>query len=142
MAPREGAHLARGPRGSLALRRAGVLLALRFLALPLHARLLVVLAAASLGEDPALLDLLVEAPAPPFGAFVVGCARGKRPRHPPASAPIVVPLQLAGPPPAKLRTVLRDPVGWPDRAPWPLLRGQEPGRQLDDLVAGQDDVMD
>ena len=38
-----------------------VLLALRFLALPLHARLLVVLAPASLGEDAALLDLLVEA---------------------------------------------------------------------------------
>src|SRR3954466_11220204 len=49
------------PRGCLALLRAGVLLALRFLALPLHARLLVVLATASLGEDPALLDLLVEA---------------------------------------------------------------------------------
>src|SRR5215208_4274399 len=39
----------------------GVLLALRFLALPLHARLLVMLASASLGEDSALLDLLVEA---------------------------------------------------------------------------------
>src|SRR5687767_7860987 len=44
-----------------ALRRSRVLLALRFLALPLHARLLVVLAAASLGEDAGLLDLLVEA---------------------------------------------------------------------------------
>src|SRR4029078_8925284 len=44
-----------------ALRRPCVLLALRFLALPLHARLLVVLAAASLGEDAGLLDLLVEA---------------------------------------------------------------------------------
>src|SRR3990170_4719787 len=41
---------------------AGGLLALRFLALALHARLLVVLATASLGEDAALLDLLVEAP--------------------------------------------------------------------------------
>src|SRR5215210_2400766 len=49
------------PAGCLALLRAGVLLALRFLALPLHARLLVVLAPASLGEHPALLDLLVEA---------------------------------------------------------------------------------
>src|ERR1051325_6497660 len=53
-------------RGSVAdrrsaLLRAGVLLALRFLALPLHARLLVVLAPASLGENAALLDLLVEA---------------------------------------------------------------------------------
>ena len=47
-------------RGS-ALARARVLLALRFLALPLHRRLLVVLTTASLGEDPALLDLLVEA---------------------------------------------------------------------------------
>src|SRR5439155_25525760 len=45
----------------LALRRPCVLLALRFLALPLHARLLVVLAPASLGEDARLLDLLVEA---------------------------------------------------------------------------------
>src|SRR5687767_6658647 len=44
-----------------ALRRSRVLLALRFLALPLHARLLVVLATASLGEDARLLDLLVEA---------------------------------------------------------------------------------
>src|SRR5215831_4215490 len=41
--------------------RPGVLLALGFLALALHARLLVVLAAASLGEDAGLLDLLVEA---------------------------------------------------------------------------------
>src|ERR671936_2941344 len=45
----------------LALRRPCVLLALRFLALPLHARLLVVLAPAGLGEDAGLLDLLVEA---------------------------------------------------------------------------------
>src|SRR6185503_16482261 len=45
----------------LALRRPCVLLALRFLPLPLHARLLVVLASASLGEDAGLLDLLVEA---------------------------------------------------------------------------------
>src|SRR5215510_12745717 len=49
-----------GP-GRLALARACVLLALRFLALPLHGRLLVVLATASLREDAALLDLLVEA---------------------------------------------------------------------------------
>jgi hypothetical protein len=42
-------------------RCSGVLLALCFLALSLHARLLVVLAPASLGEDAALLDLLVEA---------------------------------------------------------------------------------
>ena len=40
---------------------AGGLLALRFLALALHARLLVVLASSSLREDAALLDLLVEA---------------------------------------------------------------------------------
>src|SRR3954470_17030470 len=44
-----------------ALARSCVLLALRFLALPLHRRLLVVLTTTSLGEDPALLDLLVEA---------------------------------------------------------------------------------
>src|SRR4026208_170426 len=49
------------PSGRSALVRPCVLLALRFLALPLHARLLVVLAAASLGEDAGLLDLLVEA---------------------------------------------------------------------------------
>src|SRR5512141_590852 len=50
-----------GRRSDSALARACVLLALRFLALPLHRRLLVVLAPASLGEDAALLDLLVEA---------------------------------------------------------------------------------
>src|SRR5262245_9048874 len=49
------------PVWDLALGRPCVLLALRFLALPLHARLLVVLAPASLGEDAGLLDLLVEA---------------------------------------------------------------------------------
>src|SRR4051794_19996934 len=49
------------PSARSALRRSRVLLALRFLALPLHARLLVVLAAAGLGEDAGLLDLLVEA---------------------------------------------------------------------------------
>src|SRR4051794_22013837 len=49
------------PSGRSALRRSRVLLALCFLALPLHARLLVVLAAAGLGEDAGLLDLLVEA---------------------------------------------------------------------------------
>src|SRR5262245_43999761 len=49
------------PVWDLALGRPCVLLALGFLALPLHARLLVVLAAASLGEDAGLLDLLVEA---------------------------------------------------------------------------------
>src|SRR5690349_21103370 len=49
------------PSARSALRRSRVLLALRFLALPLHARLLVVLASASLGEDAGLLDLLVEA---------------------------------------------------------------------------------
>src|SRR6185503_13860796 len=48
-------------RRGLTLRRPCVLLALRFLALPLHARLLVVLATASLGEDAGLLDFLVEA---------------------------------------------------------------------------------
>src|SRR5512140_550104 len=50
-----------GPGVRSALRCARVLLALRFLALAFHARLLVVLAAASLGEDAGLLDLLVEA---------------------------------------------------------------------------------
>src|SRR3954449_8817007 len=54
-----------------ALRRTRVLLALRFLALPLHARLLVMLAAASLGEDAALLDLLVEATQGAFERLVL-----------------------------------------------------------------------
>src|SRR5438128_4584431 len=71
MAPRVGARSARGPRRWLALLRAGVLLALRFLALPLHARLLVVLASAGLGEDPALLDLLVEAAEGAFERLVL-----------------------------------------------------------------------
>src|SRR4051794_30623513 len=66
MAPRAGT-----PAGCLALLRAGVLLALRFLALPLHARLLVVLAAASLGEDAGLLDLLVEAAEGAFERLVL-----------------------------------------------------------------------
>jgi hypothetical protein len=58
-----GGHASDGPRpsGRSALRRSGVLLALGFLALALHAGLLVVLATASLGEDARLLDLLVEA---------------------------------------------------------------------------------
>src|SRR3954470_11023053 len=47
--------------GGSALARSCVLLALCFLALPLHRRLLVVLAAACFGEDATLLDLLVEA---------------------------------------------------------------------------------
>ena len=46
------------PQGLLGARG---LLALRFLALALHAGLLIVLASASLGEDAALLDLLIEA---------------------------------------------------------------------------------
>ena len=54
-----------------ALLRAGVLLALRFLALPLHARLLVVLATASLRENAALLDLLVEAAKGAFERLVL-----------------------------------------------------------------------
>ena len=49
-----------GPGRSAGL-RPGVLLALRFLALALHAGLLVVLASASLCQNAALLDLLVEA---------------------------------------------------------------------------------
>src|ERR1700704_5881628 len=52
--PPEGDPNGRSGRSStLALLRPGVLLALRFLALSLHARLLVVLASASLGEDAA-----------------------------------------------------------------------------------------
>src|SRR5262249_45431040 len=51
--------------------RSGVLLALRFLALPLHAGLLVVLASTSLREDPALLDLLVEAAQGAFERLVL-----------------------------------------------------------------------
>jgi hypothetical protein len=61
---------AAGP-SSLALLRPGVLLALRFLALSLHARLLVVLASASLREDAALLDLLVEAAKGAFERLVL-----------------------------------------------------------------------
>src|SRR5262245_8679188 len=62
--PRDGPdprHSTRPGRSVSALRGSGGLLALRFLALALHAGLLVVLAPASLGEDAALLDLLVEA---------------------------------------------------------------------------------
>ena len=51
--------------------RSGVLLALGFLALALHRRLLVVLASASLGEDAALLDLLVEATQGAFERLVL-----------------------------------------------------------------------
>src|SRR5204863_1707434 len=51
--------------------RPGVLLALRFLALALHARLLVMLASASLGEDAGLLDLLVEAAQGAFERLVL-----------------------------------------------------------------------
>src|SRR5438552_3602525 len=60
-----------GQPGGLGLRRPGVLLALRFLALALDARLLVVLATASLGEDAALLDLLVEASQGAFERLVL-----------------------------------------------------------------------
>jgi hypothetical protein len=56
---------------SSADRGSGVLLALRFLALALHARLLVVLASASLGEDAGLLDLLVEAAQGAFERLVL-----------------------------------------------------------------------
>src|SRR5262245_31974687 len=49
------------PSGRSALRRSGVLLTLRFLALALHAGLLVVLAATRFREDARLLNLLVEA---------------------------------------------------------------------------------
>src|SRR5206468_10012223 len=59
-----------GSFGSAGL-RSGVLLALGFLALALHARLLVVLAPASLGEDAALLDLLVEAAQGAFERLVL-----------------------------------------------------------------------
>src|SRR5439155_17222314 len=52
-------------------RCSGVLLALCFLALSLHARLLVVLAPASLGEDATLLDLLVEATQGAFERLVL-----------------------------------------------------------------------
>src|SRR4051794_17915104 len=69
-----------GPRGTGGWRsgrarsadlRSGVLLALRFLALALHRWLLVVLAPASLGEDAALLDLLVEASQGAFERLVL-----------------------------------------------------------------------
>ena len=59
------------PPGGSALARSCVLLALRFLALPLHRRLLVVLTTTSLGEDPALLDLLVEAAEGAFERLVL-----------------------------------------------------------------------
>ena len=60
-------------RVGLALARllARDLLALRFLALALHARLLVVLAATGLGKDAALLDLLVEPAQGTLEAFVL-----------------------------------------------------------------------
>src|SRR5688572_4249832 len=51
--------------------RSGVLLALCFLALALDARLLVMLASASLREDSALLDLLVEAAQRAFERLVL-----------------------------------------------------------------------
>src|SRR4051794_39777478 len=68
-----GVAQATDPRvpGGSALARSCVLLALRFLALPLHRRLLVVLTTASLGEDPALLDLLVEAAEGAFERLVL-----------------------------------------------------------------------
>ena len=56
------------PMGSLA---AGGLLALRFLALALDAGLLEMLATPRLGEDAALLDLLVEAPQGGFERLVL-----------------------------------------------------------------------
>ncbi len=59
------------PAGRSALRRSSVLLALCFLALALHAGLLVVLASASLGEDARLLDLLVEAAQGAFERLVL-----------------------------------------------------------------------
>src|SRR6266511_1151276 len=59
LAPESNPRFSR--RSDLALRRTGGLLALGFLALALYARLLVVLAPASLRENAALLDLLVEA---------------------------------------------------------------------------------
>src|SRR5512140_2537110 len=58
-------------RSGSALARSRVLLALRFLALPLHRRLLVVLTTTRLGEDPALLDLLVEAAEGAFERLVL-----------------------------------------------------------------------
>ena len=59
--PRRAGRPAGRELQSVSLPASGGLLALRFLALALHAGLLVVLASASLGEDAALLDLLVEA---------------------------------------------------------------------------------
>ena len=96
-------------------RRSRVLLALRFLALALHARLLVVLAAASLGEDAALLDLLVEAAQGALEGLVLtdsdfcqsrihllGLDSCRPPaRHDPATAPVPAERRcgpLAGPP--------------------------------------------
>src|SRR3972149_7048940 len=55
-----GGSPTRGVQTGLDASLAGDLLALRFLALALHARLLVVLAATGFGEDAALLGLLVE----------------------------------------------------------------------------------
>src|SRR3990170_535860 len=94
------------PAGRSALRRTGVLLALCFLALPLHAGLLVVLATASLGEDATLLDLLVEAAQGAFERLVLtnsdfcqsrftpsglgcvpGIARGRLTRRSPSGMP-------------------------------------------------------
>src|SRR6476660_7194035 len=65
----QGPRVGRGARS--ADLRSGVLLALCFLALALHRGLLVMLAPASLGEDAALLDLLVEATQGAFERLVL-----------------------------------------------------------------------
>jgi len=114
------------PSGRSALRRSGVLLALRFLALPLHAGLLVVLTSASFGEDARLLDLLVEAAQCALERLVLansdfcqsgftssGCSSRpsrSRPRNP--TTPVRAPGSVATPPASTdlAARVLRSPV--------------------------------
>src|SRR5918911_3576563 len=96
MAPRAGAPRAQSG-GCLALLRPGVLLALRFLALPLHARLLVVLASASLGEDAALLDLLVEAAEGAFERLVLTHSDFGQSRFTSLGHTLSVPASAVGP---------------------------------------------
>src|SRR4051812_33012436 len=125
MAPRAGT-----PAGCLALLRAGVLLALRFLALPLHARLLVVLAPASLGEDAALLDLLVEAAEGAFERLVLTHSDFGQSRFT-SSGFGLVPCDRARQP--KRRLAVRPNPCHPADGPPECSRGPRRGQTSDDL---------
>src|SRR5436190_4064439 len=82
--------------------RPGVLLALRFLALALHARLLVMLAATSLGEDAGLLDLLVEAAQGAFERLVLTHSDFCQSRFTSSGSGLVPNLRRAEPPPTRI----------------------------------------